>query len=92
MVSKLYKAEDIDDYMNRLTKEQAEELLEHCNGFGIFPEICAWYDCMEDFYTDWVYDHKVFSTEDEADERYKEGTETGEFKKFKSGEIVRLVV
>ena len=37
----------------RLSKEQAEELLKHCNEFGIHPEICAWYDDMEDFYTDW---------------------------------------
>lgn len=47
---------------------------------------------MKDFYQDWVFDHKIYETKEAAYERYKEGIETGEFKLFKSGEIVRLVI
>ncbi len=88
----MYTIKDIDDYQNRLTEEQAEELIKHCNEFDIYPEICAWYDNMDDFYTDWIYDNKIFKTKKEADERYKYGTEIGEFKTFNNGEIVRLVI
>lgn len=92
MAQRLYKVEDIDDYQKRLSKEQAEELLKHCNEFGIHPEICAWYDDMEDFYTDWVNDNKIFQTRVEANERFTQGVLNGEFKRFTTGEIVRLVM
>ena len=74
----MYTIKDIDDYQNRLTEEQAEELIKHCDEFDIYPEICAWYDNMDDFYTDWIYDNKIFKTKKGADERYKYGTEIGE--------------
>lgn len=47
-----YTKEDINDYMDKITASQAEELIEHCNRFDVYPEICAWYDDMDDFYTD----------------------------------------
>lgn len=87
-----YKIEQIDDYQNRLTEEQAEALIEHCNKYDVYPDICAWYDDMKDFYQDWVYDHDICENEQQADERYLQGTETGEFKTFSNGEIVRLVL
>lgn len=87
-----YKIEQIDDYKERLTDEQAEALIKHCNEFDISPNICAWYDDMDDFYVDWVYDNKIFEDEKGAYERYLEGTKSGEFKTFENGEIVRLVI
>ena len=86
-----YTKEDIDDYKDKITDSQAKELIEHCNKFNISPEICAWYDDMDDFYTDWVYDNNICEDESDADERYEYGCEIGEFKKFSNGEIVRLV-
>lgn len=88
----MYKINDIDDYLNRLTEEQKEILIKHSNKFAIHPEICAWYDDMEDFYQDWISDNKIFETEEQADNRYEEGLASGEFLKFKDGQIIRLVV
>ncbi len=87
-----YIVENIDDYQNRLTDKQKQILINHCNDFDIFPNICAWYDDMNDFYQDWVYDNKIYKNKKDAKCRYDEGIETGEFKKFSSGEIVRLVI
>ena len=87
-----YNVNQIDDYKGKITEQQASELIEHCNKFGVYPDICAWYDDMEDFYVDWVYDHDICKNEEEADERYENGLENGEFKKFSNGEIVRLVL
>ncbi|PGK51875.1 hypothetical protein CN918_29220 [Priestia megaterium] len=87
-----YTVNQIDDYQNKITKEQEKELIEHCNAHNISPDICAWYDDMKDFYQDWVYDNKIYKTKEEAYDRYKEGLETGEFKAFNNGEIVRLVL
>lgn len=89
---KKYKVEQIDDYQNRLTEQQEIALIKHCNDYDIYPEICAWYDDMKDFYQDWVYDNEIFETKAEAKERYQDGVETGEFKKFSSGEIIRLSI
>lgn len=87
---KKYNIEQIDDYQNRLTEQQKNALLKHCNDFDVYPNICAWYDDMDDFYQDWIYDNKIFKTKAEAKNRYKQGLEEGEFKKFSNGEIVRL--
>lgn len=85
-----YKLENIDDYLNRLTPEQAEELIVHCNEYDIFPNICAWYDDMDDFFDDWC--EQVGLTEKEAQERFKEGKEIGEFKQFSDEQIIRLAM
>ena len=90
--NEMYKIKDIADYQSRLTNEQTESLIQHCNEFNIYPIICAWYDNMEDFYQDWVYDYEIFKTEEEADDRYEYGIEKGEFLKFEDGQIVRLSV
>jgi len=90
--NEMYKIKDIDDYKSKLTSEQAESLIQHCNEFNIYPEICAWYDDMEDFYQDWIYDNNIFETEEEAYDRYEYGTEKGEFLKFRDGQIIRLSV
>lgn len=89
---KKYKISDIDDYMNRLTDKQKEKVIEHCNKYDIYPDICAWYDDMDDFYTDWIYDNKIFKTKDEADDRYEYGIDIGEFLKFEDGQIVRFSI
>ena len=89
-MGKIYTIKDIDDYQDRLTEKQSLELVEHCNKFGISPNICAWYDNLDDFYIDWVYDNEIDRTEAEAYDRLLDGKETGEFKEFDSGEIVRI--
>ena len=78
---------DIEDYQNRLTEKQKEYLIKHCNAHEIKPEICAWYDNMEDFYSDWV--NGVGYSKDEA-KSLLVNNDGGEFKKFKDGSIVRL--
>jgi len=77
----------IDDYQNRLTENQKRLLLKHCNKYGIKPEICAWYDNMEDFYSDWT--GEAGYSKDEA-KSLLDVNDGGEFKKFKDGSIVRL--
>lgn len=49
-----YTKNDISDYMNKLTDNQIEKLLNICNKFNIHPVTYAWYNNIEDFYADWV--------------------------------------
>ena len=83
----MYDYTAIEDYQNRLTESQKELLLKHCNSYGIKPEICAWYDNMEDFYSDWT---SVGYSKTDA-KSLLSVNDGGEFKKFKNGSIVRLV-
>jgi len=92
MEKKVYRINDIDDYLDRLTIRQAELLIEHCNKFQIAPDICAWYNNMEDFYSDWCDPKIVGLTRTDARERLEDGKDEGEFKIFSNGEIVRLVI
>lgn len=85
---KKFSVSDIEDYQNRLSEEQNKPLVRHCNKYGIKPEICAWYDNMEDFYSDWV-DGVGYSKEEAKSLLVV--NDGGEFKKFKNGSIVRLV-
>lgn len=85
-----YRICDIDDYANRLNSKQSEDLLIHCDKYDIAPDICAWYDDMDDFYTDWIYDNNICADEEEADKRFKTGCEEGEFLLLDDGQIVRL--
>lgn len=88
---KKYTETDIKDYVCKLTLQQANRLLEHCNKFEIEPDIVAWYEDKADFYSDWTNSKDVNYTREEAQNRYDEGTKnTGEFCKFANGEIVRL--
>lgn len=84
----MYDYTDIEDYQNRLTENKKRLLLKHCNTYGIKPEICAWYENMDDFYSDWV-DGVGYSREDAKS--LLSVNDGGEFKKFKNGSIVRLV-
>ena len=83
----MYDYTPIEDYQNRLTESQKELLLKHCDSYGIKPEICAWYDNMEDFYSDWT---SVGYSKTDA-KSLLSVNDGGEFKKFKNGSIVRLV-
>ena len=83
-----YKINEIDDYQNRLTGDQEKLLIRHCNKYGIKPCICAWYDDMDDFYSDWCDDIGYSKTD--ARSLLSEGD--GQFKKFKDGQIIRLVL
>jgi len=86
MAKGIYKVEDIDDYQNRLTEDQINRLIRHCNRYEVAPNICAWYDDWEDFCSDWC--DEIGYTRTEARERLNFGK--GEFCKFSNGEIVRL--
>lgn len=83
-----YNINDIDDYQNRLDEEQKSKLIKHCNKYEIAPNICAWYDNLEDFYSDWC---KIGYTKKQAKELLNNNIEN-EFIKFSNGEIIRLVV
>ena len=85
-----WTVEDIDDYLDRLTEDQAKLLVRHCNRYGIKPIICAWYDDLDDFFEDWC--DQVGFSESEARQRLKEGKSVGEFKEFSDGQIVRLAI
>ena len=80
---------DIDDYQNRLTDTQKEQVLSHCNEKNIKPNICAWYDDMDDFYSDWC-EELNYSLED-ADSLLSD--ESGEFLEFEnSASIIRFSI
>ena len=78
---------NINDYQNRLTSEQEVILVSHSNSFNVEPNICAWYDDMDDFYSDWC-DEVGYSIE-MANDVYN-GSD-GEFLTFNDGSIIRLV-
>lgn len=84
-----YTVEDIDDYQNRLSDEDKDILIQHCNEHDISPKICAWYDDVEDFQSDWV--DEVGYSEKDAFKIFSDGLLDGEFKQFIDGRIVRLV-
>ena len=82
-----YTTSHIDDYENRLTEEQKLTVVEHANNFELEPNICAWYNDMEDFYSDWV--GELHYTEEEARRLLCEND--GEFLCFDNDTIIRFV-
>lgn len=88
MAKGLFDRNDINDYQNRLTEEQKKALIRHCNRYEISPIITAWYDDWEDFCSDWC--GNLGYTKTEARKILHGGK--GEFKMFKTGEIVRLAL
>ncbi len=80
----MYTNKDIDDYQNRLTKEQKGILLSRCNSIELPPVICAWYDDEDDFFTDWVGE-VGFSIGESRDVLHGENVI-----EFENGEIIRL--
>lgn len=84
-----YLAEHIDDYQSRLSEEDKTLLLAHCNEWDIAPVICAWYDDMDDFLSDWV--EEVGYTEEAAKNLLNPNNTQGEFKVFPDGRMLRLV-
>jgi hypothetical protein len=83
-----YNKEQIDDYQTRLSEADKESLIGHCNKWGIFPNICAWYDDMDDFYSDWM--EYIGYSKLEADDLLNTDNTQGEFLIFTDGRIVRL--
>lgn len=83
----IYTTSNIDDYRNRLTEEQKLTVVEHANNFELEPNICAWYDDMEDFYSDWC--GELGYTQEEADSLFCEND--GEFLQFNNDTIIRFV-
>lgn len=82
-----YTIKDIDDYRNRLTEEQKVIVIKHCNKMNIKPNICAWYDDLDDFYSDWCDD--IGMTEEEANNILNDKN-TGEFIIFYDQQIIRF--
>ena len=85
-----WTVEDVKDYLNHLTKEQIELIVNHCNEYGIKPDLCAWYKDMDDFYSDWC--DEVGYSESEADRVFEEGSQSGEFIQFSDESIVRFTM
>ncbi len=86
MAKQKYEISDIDDYQNRLTEKQKKLLIRHCNRYQIAPEICAWYDDMDDFYSDWV--EQIGYTKTGARKLMQDNKD--EFKRFSDSSIIRL--
>jgi len=80
-----YDTSHIDDYQNRLTPEQENLLVEHSNNYDIEPNICAWYEDMDDFFEAW---EEVGYDESDAENLLAETQ--GEFLEFDNGTIIRL--
>lgn len=89
MEKEIFNVNDIDDYMNKITEEQKKVLIKHCNKYGIKPVICAWYDDLEDFFSDWCSEN-IGYTRTEARKLLHGGK--GEFITFSNGEILRLSI
>lgn len=83
-----YTVDMIDDYQNRLSDEQKQKLINHCNKYNIAPIICAWYEDTKDFIDEWV---QYGYTRTSAREKLLMYDNRGEFKTFSTGEIIRLV-
>jgi len=86
-MTKKYSISDVDDYSKKLNNEQKKLLVIHCNKNNISPEVCAWYENREDFYSDWF--GVGYSKEDVRS--LLKTNDGGEFKVFQDGSIVRLV-
>ena len=84
-----YSNEHIDDYKSKLSDTDKTILLEHCNEYNIKPTICAWYDDIEDFYSDWV--DEVGYSKKAADELLHNNADSDQFVIFNDGRILRLV-
>lgn len=82
----MYTIADIDDYRNKITTEQAVKLVEHCNKHGISPNICAWYDNLNDLYEDYK-EHCDYSRET-TNAMLQQNTDM--FCEFPNGEIIKL--
>jgi len=88
---KEYVYTSIDDYQNRLTDEQKEIVIKHCDCYSIKPIICAWYDDTEDFYSDWVED--LGYSKDDADDLLAGNRDNKEeFITFSDGQIIRFSI
>ena len=88
-VGNSYTVDMIDDYQNRLSDEQKQKLIKHCNKYNIAPIICAWYEGYKDFIDEWVqYGYNRTEARYKLSPSYEN---SGEFKKFSTGEIIRLV-
>ena len=84
----VYTVDMIDDYQNRLTDEQKQKLIKHCNKYNIAPIICAWYEDINDFIDEWS---QYGYSRTDARQKLKMYDNSGEFKKFSEGTIIRLV-
>jgi hypothetical protein len=82
-----YNIEDINDYRNKITEEQAQKLINHCNRHDISPDICAWYDDIDDLFDD--YKEHCDYTKTITREMLRENKDM--FCTFKNGELVKLV-
>lgn len=86
-----YTINMIDDYQNRLTENQKQRVIKHCNIENITPCICAWYDDKEDFYSDWC--EEIGYSQEDADELLNCNRDNrGEFLIFEDNQIIRFSI
>jgi len=86
----LYTVEDIvyPEMYPELDELKKKKIIAHCNRYGIYPEICAYYYDWEDFCSDWC--DEIGYTRTEAREKLHGGN--GEFMIFKGWGIIRFVL
>ena len=81
-----YNISQIDDYQKRLLEKEKEIVIQHCNKYNIAPVIYAWYEDIEDFYSDWV--EEVGYSKEKADSLLLDNPE--EFLIFPDKKIIRF--
>lgn len=70
-----------------LSEDKIQKILEHCERYDLEPDVCAYYEDIDDFYSDWCDD--LGYTEEEADEMLD--SYSGEFIEFDGWGILRFV-
>jgi hypothetical protein len=87
MEKTIFTIENIHDYMKKISIEQSNELLNHCNKYDIEPKICAWYTDLNDLFEDYK-DHCNYDNDQIEDLL---DIDKDAFCTFLNGEIVKLV-
>ena len=62
------------------------EIGHHCGRYAVFPDICAWYEDMEDFYSDWCGTREDTQW---VDDLFYKSEERYQFQTLPNGNIIR---
>ena len=69
--------------------EIVSKIFKHAKKYNLSVEICAWYEDIKDFCSDW---RDVGFDNSEAKDRYYEGRDTGEFQRINGFGIIRYAI
>ena len=80
------------NHCNPLNENVIQKIKKHIKEYKLTDQICAWYENMTDFYSDWCDKYNGYYSKEEAREIYDEGICDGEFQRIKGYGILRYVV